>query len=380
MAVDKDTYSSNPNIKKPGVKINFTEDQVREYIKCVKDPVHFIRTYVKIISLDHGIIPFEMWDWQEDLVRSYHENRFVISLIGRQSGKTQTTTAYLLWCILFNENFTAAILANKHSTSIEIMERLKTSYELLPLWLQQGVISWNKTSIELENGSRTFSNSTSPAAIRGFAINLIFLDEFAIVPDHIQEEFFRSVFPTISSGKTTKVFITSTPSGMNKFHEIWIKAKRKANDFKPIEIHYSKIPGRDENWREKQIEVLGERGFAQEFGTEFLGSSSTLISGSKLQMLEGTQPDPIHETNDGLKFFKPAERGILQLMKAMEEVTIEAAVTGNYGTALQAFTLNPLIPSGNIARTILNEMLVAHKKHLPQFADVIAKIESGEFK
>lgn len=304
----KYTYSTNPNVKKPGIKWEYTQEQFDEYVKCIKDPIYFIRNYVKIISLDKGIIPFEMWDWQEDLIRAYSEERFVITKIGRQSGKTQTTSAYLLWCVLFNPNYTSMILANKHSTAIEIVERVKLSYEMLPLWLQQGVTSWNRTSIELENGSRILSNSTSPAAVRGFAINTIFLDEFAIVPDNIQEEFFRSVFPTISSGQTTKVFIASTPNGMNKFHDIWVKAKKKDNEFVPIDVHYSKVPGRDDEWREKQIKILGQRGFDQEFNTEFLGSSMTLISGSKLQMLEGMQGDPIHYTPDGFNFFKEVDR------------------------------------------------------------------------
>jgi hypothetical protein len=281
--------------------------------------VYFIKTYVKINNLDGGIVPFDMWDWQEEIIRAFEQERFVVCKIGRQSGKTVTTSAYLLWCILFNENYTAAILANKHSTAIEIVDRIKVAYEYLPPWLQQGVTSWNKASIELENGSRIISNSTSPAAIRGYAINCLFLDEFAIVPENIQDEFWRSVFPTISSGKTTKVFIASTPKGMNMFYNVWQKAKKKGeydingrhlwNGFKPIEVHWSMIPGRDEKWRDEMIAQMTQRGFDQEFGTEFLGSSMTLISGSKLSMLEGTDTDPIHETNDGFKIYEPANRG-----------------------------------------------------------------------
>lgn len=331
MMMDSDTrfrddnfYPPNYKIKKPNVKIQFTKEEVEEYIKCARDPIYFIKKYVKIISLDKGIIPFEMWDWQEDIVRSFQDERFVICKIGRQSGKTQTTSAYLLWLILFNDNYSAAILANKHSTAIEIVDRIKISYEMLPPWLQQGVITWNKTSIELENGSRIISNSTSAAAIRGYTLNAIFLDEFAIVPDNIQEEFWRSVFPTISSGQTTKIFIASTPMGMNLFYNIWVKANKKGefdhngrsswNGFKPIEVHWSQIPGRDQKWMENQVAIMGERGFAQEFGTEFLGSSMTLISGSKLSMLEGTQIDPIHLTDDGFKFYEPADRSKSYMM------------------------------------------------------------------
>ena len=655
---DECFYPPNFKVKKPSVRIQFTLEQVEEYVKCAKDPIYFIENYVKIISLDEGIISFKMWDWQKDIIRSFEEERYVICKIGRQSGKTATTSAYLLWSILFNKSYTTAILANKHTTAIEIVDRIKISYEFLPSWLQQGVVSWNKSSIELENGSRILSNATSPAAVRGYSINCIgykskitvadeddnivemnigelydlvqkwkvrdmvlqfdeietksvksrailfgksshlpemfgwneqkreyatvnskrtlvsaqtlnendgrnntsedvifftqnddwqsrqnvendgsskndytprtikshehteirdnshrrnkkenveisdwkdsyrriekenvkfskrktsriqkkrreskeyiewingaeknrrsykqnksesrkntensakeswfeeirsfkeknerssersnsleqklkegqlrvltadgfkkfegikvtskretihltykdgrtivctpdhlifennnwikaensealkvqngladvydllevedvnsfvandinvhncvFLDEFAIVPDNIQEEFWYSVFPTISSGKTTKVFIASTPNGMNMFYNIWTKAKKKGqtnengrpewNGFKPIEVHWSMIPGRDNAWQEKQIALMTERGFAQEFGTEFLGSSMTLISGSKLTMMEGTQKEPIHWTPDGFKFFEQADR------------------------------------------------------------------------
>lgn len=299
-------FLTKEGYKRPGIEHSFTEEQIAEYVKCIKDPVYFIRTYVKINSLDRGIIPFEMWQWQEELVRAYAEERYVITKIGRQSGKTQTTSAYLLWCVLFNPNYTAAILANKHSTAIEIVERIKLSYLELPVWMQQGVTSWNRTSIELENGSRIISNSTSPAAIRGYSINCLFLDEFAIVPNQIQEEFWNAVFPTISSGTTTKVFIASTPKGLNKFYKIWDEAERKKNGFKNIDVHWTEIPGREGTWREDMIAKLGEWGFNQEFNTEFLGSSMTLISGSKLGML--VDRDPIQTTQDGFKFFEAANR------------------------------------------------------------------------
>lgn len=297
---------SKEGYKRSGVEVEYTPEQASEYIKCMKDPVYFIRNYVKIISLDKGVIPFEVWDWQEDLVNDFLNNRFVITKIGRQSGKTQTVSAFMLWCVLFNPNYVGAILANKHATAIEIVDRIKKSYVELPIWLQQGVSSWNKLSIELDNGSKIFSNATSIDAIRGYTINLLFLDEFAIVQNNIQEEFWNAVFPTISSGETTKIFIASTPKGLNKFYKIWDEAVRKKNGFKPVEVHWSQVPGRDDKWRIDMISKLTERGFNQEFNTEFLGSSMTLISGTKLGML--VDRDPIHQTQDGFKFYDEVDR------------------------------------------------------------------------
>lgn len=300
--------------------IVFREDLSESFVKdlTVGDLVMTEEGPVSVLS----VRSLDREETMYDLTVDSDDHRYYTD--GILSHNTVTMSAFLLWSILFNSNYNVAILANKHSTAIEIVDKIKTSYEELPAWLQQGVTSWNKASIELENGSRIISNATSPAAIRGYSFNIVFLDEFGIVPDNIQEEFWKSVFPTISSGKTTKVFIASTPNGMNLFYSIWSKAKKKGqfdtngnpmwNGFTPIEVHWSGVPGRDEKWREKQIAILGERGFEQEFGCEFLGSSMTLISGSKLQMLEGTQVDPIHETPDGFKFYLPADRSRSYMM------------------------------------------------------------------
>ncbi len=294
-------YLGNPNLKKTNVPFEYTEEQVAEYAKCMQDPVYFIETYMRIVSLDEGLVPFNMYNFQKEMVGTFHNNRFTICKLPRQSGKSTTIVAYLLHYVLFNENVNVAILANKSSTARDILGRLQLGYEHLPKWLQQGVISWNKGSLELENGSSMLAASTSGSAIRGGSFNIIFLDEFAYVPSNVAEEFFSSVYPTISSGKTTKVMIVSTPHGMNMFYKLWTDAENSRNDYIPLEVHWSEVPGRDEKWKEETIRNTSEQQFKTEFECEFLGSINTLINPSKLKTL--TYHDPI-QTNAGLELFE----------------------------------------------------------------------------
>jgi len=291
MISNKDSYRDNLLLKKVGVELNFTQEQVEEYIKCSKDVVYFAKKYMKIVNVDQGLIPFQMYDFQEDMIRTFNENRFVITKCPRQVGKTTTSVAYLLWMTLFNDSQSIAVLANKGSLARDILAKYCLAYENLPMWLQQGVVTWNKGNVELENGSKIIASSTSSSAVRGGSFNLVFLDEFAFVPSNIATEFFNSVYPVISSGKTTKIIIVSTPNGMNLFYKLWMDAINNKNGYKPFEIHWSQVPGRDEAWKEETIRNTSQRQFSQEFETEFLGSSNTLISGSKLQMM--TYIDPI---------------------------------------------------------------------------------------
>ena len=276
------TYLGNPLLKSAHVPQDWSEKEVGEYIRCQNDPLHFITEHIKIVSLDEGLIPFDVRDYQEEMINRFHDERFVICKMARQSGKSTTILAYLLHYILFNENVSVAVLANKKTTAMELLGRLQLAYEHLPKWLQQGILIWNKGNIELENGSKILASSTSGSAIRGGSFNIIFLDEFAFVPHNISEEFFSSVYPTISSGKTTKVFIVSTPNGMNMFYKLWTDAEEKQNDYSPISVHWSQVPDRDEAWKEKTIRNTSERQFQQEFECSFLGSSNTLISTERL--------------------------------------------------------------------------------------------------
>ena len=294
-------YLGNPNLKKANVATNFTPKQVQEFIKCSKDPVYFIKKYIKIVSLDEGVIPFDLYDFQEEMVNRFHNNRFNIAKLPRQSGKSTVVTSYLLWYVIFNGNVNVAILANKAATAREMLGRLQLSYENLPKWMQQGIIGWNKGSVELENGSRLLAASTSASAVRGMSFNVIFLDEFAFVPNNIAEQFFSSVYPTISSGKSTKVIIISTPHGMNMFYKLWHDAERGTNEYTHTEVHWSQVPGRDAEWKEQTIRNTSEQQFRVEFECEFLGSVDTLISASKLRMM--AYDDPLN-ANKGLDVYE----------------------------------------------------------------------------
>ena len=295
-----DIYLGNPNLKRANVSRNFTPDEVEEFVKCSNDPVYFIVNYIKIISLDKGLVNFDLYDFQASMVRKFHANRFNIAKLPRQSGKSTVVTAYLLWYIIFNDNVNVAILANKAATAREMLQRLQLSYENLPNWMQQGVVNWNRGSLELENGSKIMAASTSASAVRGMSFNIIFLDEFAFIPTHIADEFFSSVYPTISSGKSTKVIIISTPKGMNMFYKLWHDAELDRNEYVTTEVHWSEVPGRDAEWKEQTIKNTSEEQFNQEFECEFLGSVNTLITSSKLKTLVYNEPTT---SNEGLDVF-----------------------------------------------------------------------------
>ena len=300
-----ETYLGNPNLKKANVTQEWTKQEVEEYAKCMKDPLYFIQEYIKIVSLDEGLVPFKLYDFQKEMVGTFHNNRFTICKLPRQSGKSTTIIAYLLHYVLFNPSVNVAILANKAATARDLLGRLQLAYEHLPGWLQQGVMSWNKGSLELENGSKILASSTSASAVRGGSYNIIFLDEFAYVPSNVAEQFFSSVYPTISSGKTTKVMIVSTPHGMNMFYKLWSDAENERNSYIPIEVHWSEVPGRDEEWKAETIKNTSESQFNTEFECEFLGSIDTLISPSKLRVL--AYKNPI-QSNAGLELYnKPKE-------------------------------------------------------------------------
>ena len=298
MVTDVNQYLGNPNLKKANVPVEFTKEQIQEYQKCMDNPIYFIQEYMKIVSLDEGLVPFKMYDFQKHMVQTFHDNRFTICKLPRQSGKSTIIIAYLLHYVLFNPNVNVAILANKSSTARDILGRLQLGYEHLPKWLQQGVVSWNKGSLDLENGSSILAASTSASAIRGGSYNIIFLDEFAYVPATLAEEFFSSVYPTISSGKTTKVMIVSTPHGMNQFYKLWTDAESGKNDYVPIEVHWSEVPGRDEVWKEETIRNTSQSQFNSEFECEFLGSIDTLVAPHKLKQMPYVDPEQSHADLD----------------------------------------------------------------------------------
>lgn len=296
-------FNGNPNLKKSNQPFEWTPELVQEYLKCSEDPIYFAETYMKIVNVDMGLIPIKLYDYQRDMILSMHENRNSIFATARQAGKTTSVTAYLLWYIIFNKNKTVALLANKGDTAREILSRIQMAYQHLPKWLQHGVLEWNKGSFVLENGSRILAAATSTDAIRGYSINFLFIDEAA----HIEnwDEFFASVYPTISSGKTTKVTLVSTPNGLNHFWKTWDAAVKGENDYHAIEIPWWKVPGRDEAWKQKTLADMNfdTEKFAQEHEVQFLGSSGTLIAGWKLKELK--EQIPIRSNNGIYQYKKP---------------------------------------------------------------------------
>ena len=251
------SYLGNPNLKPAGTTHNFTEEELEQYLKCADDPEYFIENYIKVVHVDLGIVPFNLYDFQKTMVNTIHQNRFSIFCTPRQVGKSTTVISYFLWYILFNEDVNIAVLANKGSLARDILSRLQLAYENLPKFLQQGVLIWNKGNIELENGSKIIASSTSSSAIRGGSYNMILLDEFAFVPPNIADEFMASVYPTISSGTSTKIVVVSTPNGLNHFYKMWEDAKDKRNNYVPVNVHWRDVPGRDDAWKEETIRNIG---------------------------------------------------------------------------------------------------------------------------
>lgn len=300
-------YLGNALLKGPGVKIEYTPEQMEEYVKSSEDLGYFLTKYFYIRSLDKGPILFDLYDFQKRFIKEVRENRFTICKFPRQTGKTSCVTGDILHMTQFTPDYKVAVLANKQKTATEILDRIKLAYERLPMWMKQGVVEWNKTSIKFENGSKIIASSTSATAVRGDSFNYIMLDEFAFVPNNIADEFFASVYPTISSGKTSKIVIVSTPKGMNMYYKIWKDALAGRNPYKAVEVKWWEVPGRDEKWKETTKKALGsERLWLAEYECEFLGSEDTLVTPSKLSSL--VYEDPKLTTRDGLTVYKEPEK------------------------------------------------------------------------
>lgn len=334
-------YRNNPKLKPPGVELQYTEEQLKEYVKCANDPVYFCSKYVKVKTLDKGVMPFELYDYQQKFVKAIHDNRFTISKWPRQSGKSTSVIGYITHYVTFNQSVSCAILANKLKTAKdELFAKLQLAYENLPHFLQQGVVEWNKTSFKLENGSRVICDATSSSAIRGGSYNLLLLDEYAFLPSHVAEEFYSSTYPTISAGTTTKLIIVSTPNGMNHFHKLWVDANRQdghklKNKFIPIEVSWRDVPitpggpKRDDTWAAEQIANTSPEQFEQEYGCSFLGSSNTLISSTKLNVL--APEEFLTEDSDGLRIFEEPNEN--------KTYFLQADVARGQGSDYSAFTV-----------------------------------------
>ena len=295
------SYHGNPNLKPLAYQHDFSEEEIKEYVKCKNDPVYFIENYVKIITLDSGLQPFKLYDCQKAKVETIMNNRRVVLMEGRQQGKTVTSAACILHYTIFEEDKTVAIMANKSAAAREVLNRYQIMYENLPIWMQQGVKTWNKGDVELENNSKVLTAATTAAAIRGKSVNWLYIDEAAIIPNNVADEFFTSVYPTISAGETTKILLTSTPLGYNHFWKFWNESVEGVNGFENMFIPYYEIPGRDEKWLEEQKQLLGDVKFNQEVMCEFLGSTNTLINAQTIQRLSTKEPE---FTKNGLDIYE----------------------------------------------------------------------------
>lgn len=298
------SYLGNPHVKRDGIEEDWTQEKVGEYAKCMADPVYFAVTYLKVINLDDGLVPFELYPYQERMFNHFNENRFSIVLACRQSGKSISSVAYLLWYALFHPEKNIAIVANKGATAREMLARITLMLENLPFFLQPGCKSLNKGSIEFSNNSKVFTAATSGSSIRGQSVNLLFMDEFAFVER--AAEFYTSTYPVVSSGKDTKVIITSTANGIgNPFHKIWEGASQGVNEFKPFRVDWWDVPGRDEEWKEQTISNTSQLQFDQEFGNTFFGTGNTLIRPEYLLNLKASRPVSVLEGGDLLLYQEP---------------------------------------------------------------------------
>ena len=272
-----DNYNGNVQVKRDGVVQPWTNNEVGEYAKCMYDPAYFAKTYCKVINLDRGLVPFDLYPYQQKMFEHFKDNRFSIVLACRQSGKSISSVAYLLWYAIFYPEKTVAVLANKGATAREMLARVTLMLENLPFFLQPGTKALNKGSLEFSNNSRIVAAATSGSSIRGMSVNLLYLDEFAFVER--AADFYTSTYPVVSSGKDTQIIITSTANGIgNMFHKIWEGAMQGVSEFKPFRVDWWDVPGRDEEWKEKTIANTSQLQFDQEFGNTFFGTGDTLIS------------------------------------------------------------------------------------------------------
>ena len=301
-----DTYLGNVNVKRDGVQHDFTKKEIKEYVKCSKDPAYFCETYLKIISLDKGLVPFKLYPYQHQMFSHFDNNRFSIVLACRQSGKSISSVAYLLWYACFHPEKTIAILANKGAVAREMLARITLMLENLPFFLQPGTKALNKGSLEFSNNSRIIASATSGSSIRGMSVNLLYLDEFAFVER--ANEFYTSTYPVISAGTDTKVIVTSTANGIgNTFHKLWEGACQNVNEFVPFTVNWNDVPGRDEKWKEMTIANTSALQFDQEFGNTFFGTGDTLINGETLMGFRAKNPRKVRENGDLLIYREPTK-------------------------------------------------------------------------
>ena len=366
-------YLGNPNVKRDGVETSFTKEEILEYKKCLEDPSYFARKYVKIISLDEGLVPFNLYEYQENMFKHFNDNRFSIVLACRQSGKSISSVVYLLWYACFHPEKTIAILANKGAIAREMLARITLALENLPYFLQPGCKALNKGSIEFSNNSKIVANATSASSIRGLSVNLLFLDEFAFVDNDAQ--FYTSTYPVVTAGKDTQIIICSTANGIgNVYHKLWEGAVQNTNEFKPFRVDWWDVPGRDKKWKETTISNTSKLQFEQEFGNTFHGRGNTLISADALLSQQSKEPEFVNEKT---LIYKNPEKGHEYIMT----VDVSKGRNQDYSTftiidvSTKPFEQVAVFRDNNISPMILPDIIYKYAK---TYNDAYVVVESND--
>lgn len=342
-------YKGDSTLRSIDEAVELEQWQIEEYIRCKKDIIYFAEKYFKIINIDEGEITIQLREYQKKILKAFFEpqdnKRHCAVLAGRQVGKSTISTVYILHYALFNADKTIAILANKETTAIEILDRIKLAYSKLPLWLQLGIHNdgWNKKSIKLENNTKIIVAATSKSAISGLSISLLYIDEFAKIQDSLAQDFMDSVFPTIMSAKTSRIMIISTPTGLNHWYRIWKSSISGENDFFPIKINWWEIPGRDDEFRKSIIRNFGKNHWNQEYAASFIGSSKTLIDPDILEGIKTKEPHS-YRLSDRMMIYEPPISGT----KYVLGVDVSKGTKRNY-SVVQVIKINSHIDLEQVA-------------------------------
>lgn len=291
-------YRNDPQLRRENVKLSLTQDHVNEFVKCSNDPIYFIENYCHVNDPNFGLKIITLRDYQKRLIQSVHDSKYNILNLPRQSGKSTTLSLYLVWQICFKNDTVSAILANKEKTAREIFGKVLDCFRLVPQFLKPGVKEYNKSSIQLDTGSKIIIAATSESGIRGYTINgTLLLDECAHLATPMFNHFYESVYPTISTAKDSKIVLVSTPNGLNHFYKIWQDAVNKKSGYIPFTINWNEVPGRDDAWRKKEISNIGEENFKQEYECSFVGGHKCLFNQTTLEKI--TYKLPIMKLYDG---------------------------------------------------------------------------------
>jgi hypothetical protein len=289
-SVDNPFHDNNPELKRANILWEYTNEEILEMKKCAEDVTYFSK-YCKVMT-DTGLDYIRLRDYQESVLREYQGSRFNIFLAPRQVGKSITSSIILVWYLLFNHDKNAMILANVGDTAEELMDKIKAIIKGLPFFLKPGIMVNNVMSMRFDNGCRVLAKTTTKTSGIGFTIHFLYMDEFAHINANFIEAFFRSTYPTVSSSKVSRIIVTSTPNGMNKFYELYQGALNGENSFNPIRVDWWQVPGRDEAWKQREIGNLGsEELFNQEYGNQFLSSSSLLLGSNELRKIRRNETE-----------------------------------------------------------------------------------------